>query len=59
MSEKNSQDEIIAEVRSIRRDLAARFDYDLDRLYEEAKRREEASDRVRFAPAPKRIRAVS
>lgn len=59
MSEKHLQDEIIAEVRSIRRDLAARFDYDLDRLYQEAKRSEDASDRVRIAPVPKRIRAVS
>lgn len=59
MSDKDSQDEIIAEVRSIRHDLAARFDFDLDRLYEEAKRREEASDREKIAPSPKRIRAVS
>jgi hypothetical protein len=59
MSDKSPQDEIIAEVRSIRRDLAARFDYDLDRLYEEAKRREAESDREKVAAAPKRIQAVS
>jgi len=59
MSDTSLQDEIIAEVRSIRRDLAARFDYDVDRLYEEAKRREAESDREKVAAAPKRIQAVS
>jgi hypothetical protein len=51
-------DEIIAEVRSIRDDLAARFGYDVDRLYEEAKRREQASDREKLTVAPKRIQPV-
>ena len=59
MSDTSLQDEIIAEVRSIRRDLAARFDYDVDRLYEEAKRREAESDREKVAAAPKRVQAVS
>jgi hypothetical protein len=59
MSDQSPQDEIIAEVRSLRRDLAARFDYDLDRLFEEAKRREAESDREKVAAAPKRIQAVS
>jgi hypothetical protein len=59
MSDTSPQDEIIAEVRSIRRDLAARFDCDVDRLYEEAKRREAESDREKVAAAPKRIQAVS
>ena len=59
MTDKSSQDEIIAEVRSLRRDLAARFDYDLDRLFEEAKRREAESDREKLPAAPKRIQAVS
>lgn len=59
MKNKSPQDEIIAEVRSIREDLAARFGYDVDRLYEEAKRREEASDREKIAVAPKRIQPVS
>ncbi len=49
------QDEIIAEVRAIREALAARFDYDVDRLFEEAKRRERISDRERIAPSPKRL----
>lgn len=50
-----ARDEIIAEVRAVRDRMAARFGYDPDRLYEEAKRREEASDREKLAPAPKRI----
>ncbi len=58
-SDKSPQDEIIAEVRAIRRDLAARFDYDLDRLYEEVKRREAEAGREKVAAAPKRIQAVS
>lgn len=49
------QDEIILEVRAIRDRLAARFDYDLDRLFEEAKRSERASDRERTTPAPRRL----
>ena len=49
------QDEIIAEVRAIREALAAQYDYDLERLFEAAKRRESASERERMAPSPKRL----
>lgn len=49
------RDEIIEEVRAIREALAAEFDYDLGRLFEEMKRREEASDREKIAPSPKRL----
>ena len=49
------QDEIIAEVRAIRDALAAEFDYDIGRLFAEMKRREEASDRPKVAPSPKRL----
>ena len=59
MKEERLQDEIIAEVRAIREKLAAQFECDVDRLYEEAKRRERASDRVKVSPAPKRIHPVS
>ena len=55
MTEKKPQDEIIAEVRAIRDALAAKHGYDLDRLYEEAKRREGASGRKLLDPAPKRL----
>lgn len=59
MSERKEQDEIIAEVRAIRDALAAKQGYDLDRLYEEARRRERASDREIIEPAPKRLQKVS
>jgi hypothetical protein len=55
MIRDTAKDEIIAEVRAARDRLAARFGYDPGRLYEEAKRREEASDREKLAAAPKRI----
>ena len=38
-------DPIVAEVRRIRGDLAARFDYDLARMFEHARRRTEAAAR--------------
>lgn len=58
MTEKKPQDEIIAEVRAIRDALAARHGYDLDRLYEEARRREAESGRELVEPAPKRLHKV-
>lgn len=59
MKDKVWQDEIIAEVRAVREKLAARFDYDLDRLYEEAKWLEKASARKELPSAPKRIHQPS
>jgi len=59
VTDKNPQDEIIAEVRSNREELAARFDYDVDLLYEEAKRLERASGREVLKAAPKRVQAIS
>lgn len=53
------QDEIIAEVRAIRDALAAEFDYDIGRLFAEMKRREEASDRPKVAPSPKRLSSTT
>ena len=55
MNDEPNQDEIITEVRALREALAARFDYDIDRLYEEVKRRERTSERERIAPSPKRL----
>lgn len=55
MTSKTPRDEIIAEVRSVRDGLAAKFAYDLDRLYQEAKRRERVSERPKLEPAPRRI----
>lgn len=59
MSERYPQDEIIAEVRSIRRGLAARFDFDLGRLYDEAQRWAKESDRATIEPTPKRAQVAS
>jgi len=58
MKKARQTDEIIAEVRAIRARIAARYDYDLDRLYEEAKRRERATDREILEAAPKRVAPV-
>ena len=55
MNDEPIQDEIIAEVRATREALAAEFGYDLDRLFDEMKRREAASDRKKIAPSPKRL----
>ena len=53
--EEQTIDEIISEVRSIRSALAARFDYDLDLLFDEARRqRNSKGQRVRKA-SPKRL----
>ena len=54
-NEEPMRDEIIAEVRAIREALAAEYDYDLDRLFEEMKRREQTSDRPKLKPSPKRV----
>jgi len=59
MRKHEFQDEIIAEVRKVRDELAARFDYDMDRLYEEIKQRESRSERPPLEAAPKRVRPVS
>lgn len=50
-----NDDEIILEVRAIREELAARFDYDLDRIYEYMKEREKSSPGPFIEPAPKRV----
>ena len=55
MNGEPMQDEIITEVRVIRDALAAEFGYNVDQLFEEAKRRERASDRKRIAVSPKRL----
>ena len=40
----NGKDEIVEEVRAAREAYAARFDYDVRKIYEDAKAREKASD---------------
>ena len=48
-----NDDEIIIEVRAIRERLAARYDFDLDRIFEAAMRRQETSPGPFVEPAPK------
>jgi len=55
LPDESVDDEIITEVRAIREALAAEFDHDLDKLYEEAKRREQKTDRPRLPATPKRL----
>jgi hypothetical protein len=45
-------DPIVAEIRAIRDRLAARFDYDIDAIVEDARQRDAAGDRkvVRLPP---------
>ena len=47
------RDEIIEEVRTIRERLAAQKGYDIRALYEEAKKRQQESDRKVVALVPK------
>lgn len=54
----HSRDEIIEEVHAIRDALSARWDNDIDRLYEEMKKLEETSDREKLAASPKRVQPV-
>ncbi len=60
-----SEDPIVTEVRRVRDEHAARFNYDLDAIYKDLKERERVSGRkyVRFEPrvyiAPERQVAVS
>ncbi len=51
----HAPDEIISEVRANREAFAAEYDYDIRRIFAELKRREEASDRPKVDPAPKRV----
>jgi hypothetical protein len=48
------RDEIIAEVRAVREELAAEYGYELDRLYDAAKKWEEESDQPKVEADPKR-----
>lgn len=48
-------DDVIREVRAIRDEYAARFDYNPRALYEDAKRREAEDDREIVRLEPKRL----
>ena len=51
-------DEIIGEVRATRERLAAEKGYDIRALYEEAKRRQQESDRAVVELEPRRLLGV-
>ena len=55
------QDEIIKEVRALREAYAERFGFDVQALYQDAKRREQAAGRrtVAFEPRPAELAATS
>ena len=50
-----AKDEIILEVRAVREAYARRFNFDVWKLYRDAKKREEKSDRKVVSLKPKRI----
>ena len=52
------RDEIIEEVRTIRERLAARKGYDIRALYEEAKKRQQESDRKVVTLVPKLLENI-
>jgi hypothetical protein len=48
------EDPIVEEVRRVRQEHAAKFDYDLDKIFEDIKRMEKASGRAFISLHPKR-----
>ena len=55
LTEEALGDEIIFEVRSIREALAAKFDFNLDLLFKEAKRRAKSKNCKEWKASPKRL----
>lgn len=53
-----AEDEIIAQVRAIREAWAARFNYDMDAIFQDVKEREKRSTRRVITVKPKRIKPV-
>jgi len=49
------QDEIIKEVRAVRESYAERFNFDIQAIYQDAKRSEAKSDRKKVVLEPRRI----
>lgn len=54
-----NQDEIIREVRAVREELAARHNYDVRALYEEAKRGEREGGRKVVRLEPRHLKDVT
>ncbi len=51
-------DEIVEEIHRVRAEYAAKFDYDIDRMYEDIRKRQAASGR-KFVSFPPRKPAVN
>jgi hypothetical protein len=49
-----SSDPVVAEIRRIREEIAARFNYDLDAILEDARRRDAADNRKVIRLPPRR-----
>lgn len=49
------KDEIVEEVRRVRDEYAAKFDYDLDAIYEDIKKQENQSQRKVVSLPPKKV----
>ena len=54
MSDKNLDDEIVAEVRRVRDEHAKKFNYDLDAIIADLRRRERESGRKTVVRRPRR-----
>jgi hypothetical protein len=49
------KDEIVEEVRKVRDEYAAKFNYDLDAIYEDIKKQEKKSRRKVVSLSPKKV----
>ena len=49
------KDEIVEEVRRVRDEYAAKFNYDLDAIYEDIKKQEKQSERKVVSLPPKKV----
>ena len=49
------KDEIVEEVREVRDEYAAKFNYDLDAIYEDIKKQEEQTKRKIVSLPPKKV----
>jgi hypothetical protein len=50
MNEKQTTDEVLQEMRKIKEDLARSMDFDVDRILEDARRKQKESGRQIVAP---------
>jgi hypothetical protein len=53
-NDHETTDRVIEETRRIKEELAASFDYDIDRILEDARKRQDKSGRIVLAPPVRR-----